>query len=277
MDYMRAHGKRLMPSMIYGTAWKKEETANLVYQALKEGFRGIDTAGQPRHYNEKLVGVGIEKAINENIIKKEDLYIQTKFTPLDGQDKNNMPYLESDDLKTQITKSFENSKKNLKTNYIDSYLLHSPVFPGKRLIEAWQVIQEFYYEKQIGKLGICNCYDLDILKYLFKYSEVKPLIVQNRFYAQTDYDKEIRSWCNDMGITYQSFWSLTANPELVNSPVIIELANKYNKTNEQIFYKFLNEIDIVPLNGTTSQEHMKLDLNDFRLEEGEIVTINTLL
>jgi len=268
-----------VPNMIYGTAWKKDETSNLVYEALKEGFRGIDTAGQPKHYNEKGVGEGINKSIKDNIITRNDLYIQTKFTPIDGQDKNNMPYEITDDLKIQIRKSFENSKKNLQVEYIDSYILHSPIFPGKKLIEAWLTMEEFYSLKEVGQLGISNCYDLDVLKYLYKNSDIKPAIVQNRFYAQSGYDKEIRVWCKQKGILYQSFWSLTANPEIVNSSVINQLSKKYNKTKEQIFYKFLNELEIIPLNGTTSNEHMKLDLNikDFYLEKSEIETISSML
>ncbi len=268
-----------VPNMIYGTAWKKDETSNLVYEALKEGFRGIDTAGQPKHYNEKGVGEGINKSIKDNIITRNDLYIQTKFTPIDGQDKNNMPYEITDDLKTQVRKSFENSKKNLQVEYIDSYILHSPIFPGKKLIEVWLTMEEFYSLKEVGQLGISNCYDLDVLKYLYKNSDLKPAIVQNRFYAQSGYDKEIRIWCKQKGILYQSFWSLTANPEILNSSVINQLSKKYNKTKEQIFYKFLNELEIIPLNGTTSNEHMKLDLDikDFYLEKSEIETISSML
>jgi diketogulonate reductase-like aldo/keto reductase len=65
-----------VPRFVYGTAWKKDQTANLVYQALKAGFRAIDTAAQPRHYNEALVGEGIARAIQENIIKREVLYVR---------------------------------------------------------------------------------------------------------------------------------------------------------------------------------------------------------
>lgn len=279
MSFVMSNQNIMLPNMIYGTAWKKEKTASLVYEALKQGFRGIDTAGQPKHYQEKLVGEGIKKAFDENILKRDELYLQTKFTPIDGQDRKNMPYLESDDLKTQIEKSFENSKKNLNVEYIDSYVLHSPIFPGKKLIEAWQTMQSFYYEKEVGQLGISNCYDLDVLVYLYKYSEVKPSVVQNRFYAQTSYDKEIRAWCKDNAVIYQSFWSLTANPHILASNEIKEISNKYNKTVEQIFYKFLNEIGIIPLNGTTSIEHMKLDLDlkDFSLQKEEIELLTSLI
>ncbi len=64
-----------IPKFIYGTAWKKERTADLVYQAIKAGFRAIDTAAQPKHYNEKGVGEGIRRAIEEGIVKREDLFV----------------------------------------------------------------------------------------------------------------------------------------------------------------------------------------------------------
>lgn len=64
-----------VPRLIYGTAWKKEATADLVFKALKAGFRAIDTAAQPRHYKEALVGAGIKEAISKGIVKREDLFV----------------------------------------------------------------------------------------------------------------------------------------------------------------------------------------------------------
>ena len=80
-----------MPCLLYGTAWKKDKTADLVTRAVKYGFRGIDTACQPKHYNEAGVGEAIQRLTSEGITRK-DLYIQTKFTPLNGQDPLNIPY-----------------------------------------------------------------------------------------------------------------------------------------------------------------------------------------
>lgn len=68
-----------MPRLLYGTAWKKEATADLVFKALKAGFRGVDTAAQPRHYNEALVGDGIKEAISKNIVRREDLFVCNPF------------------------------------------------------------------------------------------------------------------------------------------------------------------------------------------------------
>ena len=69
-----------IPQLCYGTAWKKDRTRNLVYQALKAGFRGVDTAAQPKHYQEHLVGEGIRDAIKEGIVKREELYVGLPHT-----------------------------------------------------------------------------------------------------------------------------------------------------------------------------------------------------
>lgn len=69
-----------IPKLVYGTAWKTDRTADLVYQALKAGFRGVDTAAQPKHYQEHLVGDGIRRAISEGIVTREDLYVCLFFT-----------------------------------------------------------------------------------------------------------------------------------------------------------------------------------------------------
>ena len=64
-----------IPRLVYGTAWKKERTAELVYQALRAGFKGIDTAAQPRHYQENLVGDGVRRAIKEGLVTRDELYV----------------------------------------------------------------------------------------------------------------------------------------------------------------------------------------------------------
>jgi len=267
-----------MLNMIYGTAWKKENTAKLVETALLSGFKSIDTACQPKHYREDLVGLGLENAFNKGI-KREDIFVQTKFTPISGQDINNMPYLSSDDIITQVEKSFLKSKENLKLDFIDSYLIHSPFNPIEDLVKVYRTMEEFVQNKEVGQLGISNCYDLKLFSYLYDIAKVKPKVLQNRFYAASNYDKDLREFCKQKNITYQSFWSLTANPNILASNEITSLVLKYGKTKEQIFYKFLKQIGITPLNGTTSKVHMleDLDIDDFLLEENEIILIQNLL
>lgn len=64
-----------LPVFIYGTAWKKDRTADLVHQAISSGFRAVDTAAQPKHYREDLVGEGVRRAIREGIVRREDLHV----------------------------------------------------------------------------------------------------------------------------------------------------------------------------------------------------------
>lgn len=264
-----------MPSLIYGTAWKKDQTARLVLEALKSGFKGIDTACQPKHYSEALVG----DALNLSGIDRSELYIQTKFTPVTGQDPLSIPYDKDASLSEQVAQSFEVSKSNLKSDYVDALILHTPLFPFAHLMAVWRAMERIYERGEAKALGISNCYDLNVLKRLYSEAEIKPSIVQNRFYEESDYDAHLREWCNAQHITYQSFWSLTANPHLLGSRTIMKLALKYRKSEAQIFFAYLISQGITPLSGTTSKAHMRDDLEADKivLENEEIEQISTLL
>jgi len=267
-----------LPPLIYGTAWKKEQTKELVIQAVQAGFRAIDTACQPKHYHEKGVGDALE-TLYEQGFKREAFFIQTKFTPMAGQDPLNIPYDKKAELSTQVGESFEVSKKNLQTDYLDSLVLHSPLFPFKDLLTVWKAMEKIYKEGGAKALGISNTYDLETLKRLYQEAEIKPSFLQNRFYQDSDYDKEIRAWCKEHNITYQSFWSLTANPHILESKELFTLARKYNKNVIQVFFAYLHQIGITPLTGTKDLEHMENDLKSFDIElnDEEISQISALL
>lgn len=208
-----------MPRLIYETAWKKDKTSDLVTTAVKCGYRGIDTACQPKHYNEAGVGEAIEKLALEGIHRNE-LYIQTKFTPLNGQDPFNIPYSKEAPLNEQIIQSFEVSKKNLGVSYVDGLILHSPLQNMDQTMVAWETLEHIHKKVGAKYIGISNCYDLEMFKQLYKASFIKPSILQNRFYKDSDYDNEIRKWCKEKNIVYQSFWTLTANPQILSSEII---------------------------------------------------------
>jgi diketogulonate reductase-like aldo/keto reductase len=131
-------------TFIYGTAWKKERTRELVALALRTGFKGVDTACQPKHYNEAGVGEGIADAISEGSITRRELFLQTKFTPVRGQDPNNIPYNPNSPLSDQVKESFEVSLQNLKTSYIDSLVLHSPLAKFDDTITVWRAFEELH-------------------------------------------------------------------------------------------------------------------------------------
>ena len=176
-----------MPCLLYGTAWKKNKTSDLVTTAVKYGFRGIDTACQPKHYNEVGVGEAIQRLAKEGINRK-DLYIQTKFTPSNGQDPLNIPYNIKAPLNEQVAQSFEASQKNLGVSYVDGLILHSPLENIDQTMVVWQAMEQIYKQGGTKLIGISNCYDLETLQLLYDSAFIKPAILQNRFYQDTGYD-----------------------------------------------------------------------------------------
>lgn len=264
-----------MPKLIYGTAWKGKKTADLVVEAVLAGFRGIDTACQPKHYQEDLVGEGLERLYTQNGFLREDIFIQTKFTSLDGQDPNKIPYDKNAELSDQVKQSFDKSLKNLQTDYLDSLLLHSPMETHKDTMTVWKVFEELFYSGRVKQLGISNIYSLENLKKIWNEVSVKPAVIQNRFYNTTLYDIDIREFCKNNGIIYQSFWSLTANPNILTNKNISRIANKHKITPEQVLFKFLIQSGIAPLTGTTNIKHMKQDLHVLDLEDFSENEMNT--
>lgn len=267
-----------MPPIIYGTAWKKERTADLVELAVLSGFKGIDTACQPKHYAEALVGQALSR-LKEHGVRRNALFLQTKFTPLAGQDPMQVPYDPLAPAAMQVAQSFDTSLKNLKTEYIDSFLLHSVITPHTLLMQVWRAMERIQKSGGARQLGISNCYDVAILKDLYRDADVKPAVLQNRFYQETGYDARLRRWCAHHDIIYQSFWTLTANPHILASPTMDALTLSYHKTAAQVFFRYLFQSGIVPLTGTCSQQHMKEDLSifDFELSAEDMLRIGLLL
>lgn len=248
------------PHIIYGTAWKKERTEDLVYLAIKNGFRAIDTACQPKHYAEAGVGEGLRRAYADGIVSREDMFLQTKFTSLDGQDPARVPYTIEAELEDQVRESLNVSLSNLGTEYLDSLVLHSPMRTFDSTARVWRVFEEFVAEGRVRALGLSNTYDLRTLQRLYDLATVKPTYLQNRFYAKSGYDTEIREFCREKGINYESFWTLTANPHVIDGKLVRDIASKYGATPQQIFFKFVRSLGIIPLSGTTSERHMVEDV-----------------
>ncbi|WP_411728312.1 aldo/keto reductase family protein [Methyloglobulus sp.] len=268
-----------MPKIIYGTAWKQGRTAALVEQAIVMGFRGIDTACQPKHYYEAGVGEGIIACVNRGLVKRSELYLQSKFTPLDGHDPNRIPYDPKASLGEQVAQSFQASLKNLQTAYLDCLVLHSPLSNAQQTLDVWAAMEIIVQNGGVKQLGISNCYDLQKLEDLYRCSEIKPTVIQNRFYSNTGHDRTIRDFCRQHGMIYQSFWTLTANPRVLADATLQSLAAQYGRSAAQVFFRYLTQIGIVPLTGTTSATHMPEDLSifDFELNSEECSAIGALL
>jgi len=272
-----AYGVQI-PKIIYGTAWKKDRTAALVEQAIKAGFRGIDTACQPRHYHEPGVGEGLAACLGQGL-SRSDIYLQTKFTPLNGQDPQQVPYDPKVGLSEQVAQSFDTSLRNLKTTYLDCLILHSPIADEHQQLEVWRAMEAIFKAGGAKQLGISNCYNAERLALIYQKADIKPAVLQNRFYADTRYDRKIRDFCREHQVLYQGFWTLTANPGVLQHKLVQKLAIQYQRSPAQVFFRFLTQIGIIPLTGTTSATHMRDDLAifEFALTPDECAAIDDLL
>jgi len=272
-----AAGVRI-PGIVYGTAWKAAHTERLVRLAIREGFRGIDTACQPKHYNEAGVGTALEACFAGGL-RREQIYLQTKFTPLSGQDPKRIPYDPAAPLEEQVAQSFRVSLQNLNTAYLDCLMLHSPLPTIQQTLRAWRAIEAIVESGGARQAGISNCYGLAELQQLTREASVKPAVLQNRFYADTGYDRELRAFCKRQHIVYQSFWTLTANPQLLAHSAIAGPARFHGKTAAQVLFRYLTQAGAVPLTGTRSEAHMREDLSifDFELSTRERTAIDQAL
>lgn len=267
-----------LPSFMYGTAWKKEGTTGLVLQAVEAGFTAIDTANQLVHYDEARVGEALLQLAKQGITR-DKLFVQTKFTPIDGQD-HRLPYDARASIATQVQQSFASSLVHLHTDYLDSYVLHGPYSRrglGAEDWEVWGAIESLYDAGKAKMIGVSNV-TADQLMLLCAKARHKPMVVQNRCYAAFGWDKQVREICLANNIIYQGFSLLTANREIFVDPEIRSMAARYDASVTQLIFRFAMQVGMLPLTGTTNPQHMREDLEceRFNLLPEEIAQIETV-
>lgn len=267
------------PNFFYGTAWKEERTEALTELAIKTGFRIIDTANQRRHYFEVGVGQALANVYRAGIVKREDLFLQTKYTYQRGQD-HRLPYDPKASLSTQVAQSLKSSLEHLHTDYIDCFVLHGPA-SGYGWTDAdsevWEAMKK---ERDAGRtrfLGVSNV-SLEHLEQMISVQKEIPAFVQNRCYAQLGWDREVRAFCQKHNIIYQGFSLLTANVGVLRHPFVHKLAAQFNVTPMQIVFSFAREVGMLPMTGTSDAEHMKQDLESLKLmlPKDAVLTIESL-
>jgi diketogulonate reductase-like aldo/keto reductase len=275
---LTAYNSVAIPSFMYGTAWKKEATTGLVLQAVEAGFTAIDTANQLIHYDEARVGEALLQLAKQGVAR-EQLFLQTKFTPVNGQD-HRLPYDAHASITTQVQQSFESSLAHLHTDYLDSYVLHGPYSRrglGAEDWEVWAAIESLHDAGKTKMIGVSNV-SSDQLTLLCAKAKHKPMVVQNRCYAAFGWDKDVREICRSHRIIYQGFSLLTANTGIFAEPDLRAMAVKYQAGLTQIVFRFSQQIGMLPLTGTTNPDHMKEDLQceRFTLSPDELAVIETI-
>ncbi len=264
------------PSFFYGTAWKEDQTEELVLAALKAGFRAIDTANQRRHYHEAGVGAALKLAFAEGLLTRDELFLQSKFTFIGGQD-HRLPYDPEASPTKQVHQSFASSLEHLGVDFLDSYVLHGPSTQDGLTdldFETWTAMEAIHAEGRTRLLGISNVSLLQ-LQMLCSNAKTQPAFVQNRCYARTAWDSDVRLFCKQHDITYQGFSLLTANRTELASKEVNELVKSKERSLAQIVFRFALQLGMIPLTGTTNPEHMRHDLKiyDFELSENELQVI----
>jgi diketogulonate reductase-like aldo/keto reductase len=269
-----------VPRFLYGTAWKEEQTKPLTELALRQGFRGIDTANQRRHYHEAAVGQAIAAAVAGGLVSRDDLFLQSKFTFRPGQDER-LPYDPHAPIAVQVEQSFASSLEHLRSDVLDSYVLHGPsqrTGLGAADWEAWRALEAIHDSGRARLLGVSNI-TLEQLQELCRQARIRPHFVQNRCHAVRGWDRSVRRFCAAQGLVYQGFSLLTANREALVNPVLARIAQRHGRTVSQVIFRFALDVGMIPLTGTANTDHMRADLEvfDFRLEPEDVARIETIL
>lgn len=267
-----------IPDFLYGTAWKEDRTAALTELAVRYGFRGIDTANQRRHYFEAAVGEALASVYRAGIVSRSDLFLQTKFTYQPGQD-HRLPYDPNASFSQQVTQSMSSSLEHLGTDYVDSYVLHGP-WSGRAWTEVdsetWEAMKKERAAGRTRLLGVSNV-SLLHLQQMAAQGEA-PAFVQNRCYAVSGWDRNVRQFCREHNIIYQGFSLLTANVAVLRHPLIVGIAEQALVTPAQVIFSFARAVGMLPLTGTTNPEHMQQDLASraLKLTNADVAKIKAL-
>ena len=236
-----------MPIIGLGTwTFTNEEAEEAVYIAIKNGYRLIDTA---QYYGDEIgVGKGVRKAIDEGIVKREDIFVTSKIY-----------------ASTDHNKAIEKSLNNLDLDYIDLLLIHQPGFDDKGL---YQTMEKYYKEGKLKAIGISNYYTREAIDEVLNYAEIVPAVIQNEnhIYYQNN---ELQEYVKQYGIIIESWYPFGGRghtDENFNNETIVKIAKKYNKTSAQIILRWQLQAGYIAIPGSKNPDHIKENISIFDFE-----------
>ena len=250
-----------IPDIGFGT-WNipyGEVCERAVFEAIRAGYRHIDTAGA--YGNERSVGLGVKAAIHEGLIKdRSDVFITSKLW------NTNRSY-------NKAFRGFDKSMRNLDLDYIDLYLIHWPANkmkyknPDEVNATTWEALEELYEESRVRAIGVSNFlpHRLEELK---KSAKVLPMV--NQVELHVGYmQKEVVEYNNNNGIITEGYSPLGTGA-LLDNEILWEMAKKYQTTVSNICISFLRKRGIIPLPKTTSPDRMSGNLRLIRIEDEDM-------
>ena len=233
-----------------------EDTVNSVYSAIKMGYRLIDTANA--YMNEESVGKAVQRAIDEKIVTREDLFISTKLWPT---------LYENDS-------AIENTLNRLNMDYVDLLFIHQP---AGNYMAGYRLLEKAYREGKAKSLGISNFYG-DKLDNLLNESEIKPHVMQLEAHPYCT-EKDVRDRVAEYGTVLMGWYPLGhGDPGLVKEEVFSILADKYRKSNAQIVLRWATQMRFITIPGSKNPDHIRDngDIFDFSLTDDEMAEIARL-
>lgn len=244
-----------IPKIGFGTYKLKDEneTIDTIKYALKVGYRFIDTASF--YGNEEWIG----KAIKESKIKRENIFLATKvWNDSHGYDK--------------AIDSFEKSMKKLDIDYLDLLLIHWPTKLNK---ETWRAFESLYELGKVRAIGVCN-FKIGHLEELRKTAKIMPMVNQIEVHPCFS-QKEIVNYCNNYKIQVIG-WSPIMKGQLLEVPLMMDLAEKYNKTIAQIALRWHIQKGIIPIPKSSHYGRIadNIDIFNFELSEEDMIKIDRL-
>jgi methylglyoxal/glyoxal reductase len=233
-----------------------EEVVNSVKTALEVGYRAIDTAAI--YGNEEGVG----KAIAESNVPREELFVTTKVW-------------NGDQGYESALAAFETSLNKLGLDYLDLYLIHWPV-PSKGLyLETWKALEKLYKDGRVRAIGVSN-FNVNHLEDLLANCEIKPMVNQVEYHPVFN-QKELQDFCKKNEIQLEA-WSPLMQGNLLNDPVLVEIANKYNKSTAQVILRWDIQTGVVSIPKSIKPNRIaeNADIFDFELTQEDLNQISTL-
>ena len=238
-----------MPILGLGT-WtlSNEEAENSVYHALKDGYRLIDTA---RYYQcETGVGKGIKKAVEEGIVKREDVFVTSKIMPGDYE---------------RAAQGINDSLRDLGLDYIDLMLIHQP---GNNDEAVYKAMEQAVREGKVRSIGISNYYTPEAFDEVMSYAQIPPAVIQNEnhiYYQNTALQEYVRKY----GVVVESWYPFGGRghtSENFNNETITAIAKSHGKTSAQVILRWHLQAGYIAIPGSSNPDHIAENYRVFDFE-----------
>lgn len=256
MEYATLSNGVKMPVLGYGVYQvTKEECERCVMDALKVGYRHIDTAQS--YFNEEEVG----NAIQKSGVPRKDIFLTTKVW---------IEHYGYENTKASVLESL----KKLKTDYIDLVLLHQPFSDA---YGAWRALEELYEDGRIKAIGISNFY-VDRMVDFASFNRIKPMVNQMETHVFNQ-QKELKKWADKYGIALEAWAPFGEGRKgTFDNEVLKSIGEKYGKTAAQVMLRHNIQHGVIVIPKSTHIERMEENFNvfDFVLSDEDMKAIDEL-